>query len=200
MELVRGLHQLFEGNVGHSIWLPPVRMLIPRLWLRFGLTETASNAYRSSLPNRTRPPAVPGISCSNGNPGGPVLCCHGRTLGRLYSIRKLLTLLGLLVAPVAARHLPIQVYTSAQGLPHNAVSCLLPSGAGFLWLCTPEGLVRFDGYHFRVFGPDEGLPSRKVIGMTAAPGGGFWILTDRGLCRLGPASKVGGAVPLAPHR
>jgi signal transduction histidine kinase/ligand-binding sensor domain-containing protein len=120
-----------------------------------------------------------------------MVCWHGSNLDTAHSIRKLLTLLGLLVAPAAARHLPIQLYTSAQGLPHNAVSCLFPSGAGFLWLCTPEGLVRFDGYHFRVFGPEQGLPSRKVISMAAAPGGGFWILTDRGLCRLGPASRVG---------
>ena len=87
--------------------------------------------------------------------------------------------------------MPIQVYTSAHGLPHNAVTCLLPSRTGFLWLCTPEGLVRFDGYHFQVFGPEQGLPSRKVIGLAPAPGGGFWILTDRGLCRLKPSSKVG---------
>ena len=97
-----------------------------------------------------------------------------------------------LCAPLStARHLPIQVYTSAQGLPQNAVECLEPSPAGLLWLCTPEGLVRFDGYHFRVFGPEQGLPSRNILDMVPARRGGFWLLTERGLCRLPPGSKIG---------
>jgi signal transduction histidine kinase/ligand-binding sensor domain-containing protein len=93
--------------------------------------------------------------------------------------------------PLPARHLPIQVYTSAQGLPQNTVRCLLPSPGGLLWLCTSEGLVRFDGYHFRVFGPAQGLPSRSVVDMAVARHGGFWILTEPGLCRLPPGSKIG---------
>jgi signal transduction histidine kinase/ligand-binding sensor domain-containing protein len=101
-----------------------------------------------------------------------------------------MALLALAALPLPARHLPIQVYTSAQGLPQNSVECLVPGG-GLLWLCTPEGLVRFDGYKFRVFGPQEGLPSRNVAAMVAARGGGFWVLTDRGLCRLLPGSKIG---------
>jgi signal transduction histidine kinase/ligand-binding sensor domain-containing protein len=100
-------------------------------------------------------------------------------------------LLAFCAFPLNARHLPIQRYTSAQGLPQNTVECLLPSPAGLLWLCTAEGLVRFDGYHFRVFGPEDGLPSRHVADMTVARRGGFWVLTDRGLCRLPPGSKVG---------
>jgi ligand-binding sensor domain-containing protein/two-component sensor histidine kinase len=100
-------------------------------------------------------------------------------------------LVALAALPLAARHLPIQVYTSAQGLPQNTVECMLPSATGLLWLCTPEGLVRFDGYKFRVFGPEQGLPSRNVVDMVAARDGGFWLLTERGLCRLPPGSKIG---------
>jgi hypothetical protein len=47
-------------------------------------------------------------------------------------------LLAFAALPLPARHLPIQVYTSAQGLPRNSVECLAPSG-GSLWL--PEDLV-----------------------------------------------------------
>jgi ligand-binding sensor domain-containing protein/signal transduction histidine kinase len=100
-------------------------------------------------------------------------------------------LLALLPTSASARHLPIQIYTSAQGLPQNTVKCLLPSAAGLLWLCTPEGLVRFDGYHFRVFAEEQGLPSRNVVDMELASQGGYWILTERGLCRLTAASKIG---------
>jgi ligand-binding sensor domain-containing protein len=51
--------------------------------------------------------------------------------------------------------------------------------------------MRFDGYHFRVFGPEHGLPSRHIVSIVEARDGGFWLLTDRGLCRLPPGSKVG---------
>ena len=75
-------------------------------------------------------------------------------------------LMALIIQHLPARHLPIQVYTAAQGLPRNSVGCMLPSPDGLLWLCTMGGLARFDGYHFRVFGPEQGLPSRNILDMT----------------------------------
>ena len=92
---------------------------------------------------------------------------------------------------LTARHLPIQVYTGAQGLPRNTVGCMLPTPDGLLWLCTMQGLARFDGYHFHVFGPEQGLPSRNILAFTEARKGGYWLLTDQGLCRLAPESKIG---------
>lgn len=71
------------------------------------------------------------------------------------------------------------------------MGCLLPSPTGLLWLCTNEGLARFDGYHFRAFGPEQGLPSRNILAMTAARNGGYWLLTEQGLCRLTNSSKIG---------
>ena len=103
-----------------------------------------------------------------------------------------IALLLTLAAPLlSARHLPIQVFTTARGLPRNTVDCILPSRAGLLWVCTEEGLARFDGYHFRTFGAESGLPSRHVLDMAAARAGGFWVLTEQGLCRLLPNSKIG---------
>lgn len=37
------------------------------------------------------------------------------------------------------------------GLPHNSVTTLLQTRDGYLWLGTPNGLVRFDGLGFAVF-------------------------------------------------
>jgi len=123
-----------------------------------------------------------------------MLCFTKRDLGIERGKRikwRLVACLALGSLPAAARHLPIQIYTSAQGLPHNTVECLVPTPTGLLWLCTSEGLVRFDGYHFRVFGPEQGLPSRNIVNMAIARSGGFWILSDRGLCRLAPGAKIG---------
>jgi hypothetical protein len=60
-----------------------------------------------------------------------------------------------------------------------------------MWFCSTEGLVRFDGYNFRVFGPEQGLPSHVVYDFARSRQGGYWVLTDRGLCRLRPESKIG---------
>src|SRR5437763_12909252 len=83
-------------------------------------------------------------------------------------------LLALLWAWVlGARHLPIQVFTTAQGLPRNQVSCMLFSPTGVLWVCTSEVLARFDGYHFQLFGPDQGIPSRRIPDLFPSLDGGY---------------------------
>lgn len=91
----------------------------------------------------------------------------------------------------SARRLPIQVFASAQGLPRNSAECLASGATGVLWICTSEGLVRFDGQHFRVFGPDDGLPSRNILNFQPSRKGGYWLLTNQGACRLAADSKVG---------
>jgi hypothetical protein len=58
-----------------------------------------------------------------------------------------------------AAQLPVRTYTTADGLPRDWVDCFVPDSRGFLWLCTSEGLARFDGYQFRTYGVDQGLPS-----------------------------------------
>ncbi|QEH43085.1 ATP-binding protein [Chitinophaga sp. XS-30] len=46
----------------------------------------------------------------------------------------------------------IQHFTDENGLPQNSVKFIAPDGAGFLWLATENGLVRFEGTRFRSFG------------------------------------------------
>ncbi len=76
-------------------------------------------------------------------------------------------------------------------MPATSASCIVPDSNGLLWICTNSGLVRFDGYRFHVFGPEEGLPSRRIIGFVVSRHGGYWVTTDVGVCRLPPGSKVG---------
>ena len=105
----------------------------------------------------------------------------------------LLGLLALWVAPLelSALRLPIQVFTTAQGLPRNSATCLVPDRGGLLWICTSEGLVRFDGSEFRTFGRDQGLPSSIMLDLIVSKKGGYWLMTDAGLCRLPPGAKIG---------
>jgi ligand-binding sensor domain-containing protein len=58
----------------------------------------------------------------------------------------LVALLGALAA--AAERLPLKIYTSADGLGSSATFHLVRDARGFVWLCSRDGLVRFDGYRF----------------------------------------------------
>ena len=38
----------------------------------------------------------------------------------------------------------VKQYTTAQGLPSNAIQCLVPGRDGVVWVCTENGLARMD--------------------------------------------------------
>ncbi|WP_188315940.1 sensor histidine kinase [Chitinophaga agrisoli] len=61
-------------------------------------------------------------------------------------------------------HYTQQRYTDENGLPQNTVRAIAPDKAGFLWLATEDGLVRFDGgSRFRHFNKsDLGISSSGV--------------------------------------
>ncbi|MEM7369528.1 MAG: two-component regulator propeller domain-containing protein [Bacteroidota bacterium] len=71
------------------------------------------------------------------------------------------------------------------GLPTGYVNDIHQDERGFLWLCTWEGLIRYDGYNFVSYRPELGdsssISSKYVYCMTGAPKGGLWIGTKKGL-------------------
>jgi ligand-binding sensor domain-containing protein len=73
-----------------------------------------------------------------------------------------LWLVALLLAPAAlhATRLPIKTYTIADGLARDHILSIVPDSHGFLWFCTAEGLLRFDGYQFSNYHTEQGLPWR----------------------------------------
>ena len=87
-------------------------------------------------------------------------------------------------APVRAAQLPVRTYTTADGLPRNNVSCVYSDSRGFLWLCTVEGLARFDGNEFRTYGVADGLPHPVVNTIIETRGGLLVIGTHEGLALL----------------
>jgi ligand-binding sensor domain-containing protein len=48
-----------------------------------------------------------------------------------------------------------QYYGVENGLPTNLIKCLIQDKKGFIWIGTPNGLVRFDGRTF--LNPDSAL-------------------------------------------
>lgn len=55
------------------------------------------------------------------------------------------------------------VYTKANGLPNNNITCIKQDKEGFLWIGTSNGLCRFDGTHFYTF-PMGLINSNRLAG------------------------------------
>ncbi|MGE5815808.1 MAG: two-component regulator propeller domain-containing protein, partial [Acidobacteriota bacterium] len=104
-------------------------------------------------------------------------------------VRWLSVLLLACAANVGAERLPIRIYTTTDGLAHNAVKRIVRDSRGFLWFCTGEGLSRFDGYAFSNFGTDQGLPHASVNDLLETRSGEYWLATDGGLVRFNPTGR-----------
>ena len=109
------------------------------------------------------------------------------------------TLIVLLLACFAGRlpaaRLPIHIYTTSDGLPASSVTCIVPDTQGFLWMCSADGFLRFDGYTFVTYGERDGLPDRMVTAFLQTRGGEYWIGTLRGVARFFPEA-VGSKAPV----
>src|ERR1700692_907584 len=83
------------------------------------------------------------------------------------------------------------------GLNSLTPACILQDQDGFIWIGTPNGLLRFDGNHVLRFGLEQGLLSTNVGQLVRAASGRSWIVTSRGVSYMDggvlhqlPLSKV----------
>src|SRR5262245_56462418 len=97
----------------------------------------------------------------------------------------------LVPAGVRAERLPIKTYSFAEGLSHNRVKKIFQDSHGFLWLCTFQGLSRFDGSQFTNYGAEQGLPFPSLNDIIEMPDGTYWIATNGGgMIRFRPNADV----------
>src|SRR5215472_15789543 len=94
-----------------------------------------------------------------------------------------------LASPLFAERLPIQGYTTAEGLANNRVKRIRSDSRGFLWFCTDEGLSRFDGRSFTNYTVRDGLPHPWVNDLLETRDGAYWVATDAGVSRYSPTGK-----------
>jgi signal transduction histidine kinase/ligand-binding sensor domain-containing protein len=63
-----------------------------------------------------------------------------------------------------------------QGFPRGPVYAITQTSDGYLWIGTESGLVRFDGWNFRmVADSSRNFKIENVLGLTPAPDGSLWI-------------------------
>ncbi len=77
-----------------------------------------------------------------------------------------------------------------EGLTQNEVSAALQDSMGFLWIGTPDGLNRYDGYEFAVFQFDPTDPTsisdNRITSLLETSNGTLWVGTADGLNRYDP--------------
>src|SRR5262249_33293529 len=88
------------------------------------------------------------------------------------------------------RQLPIKVYTSEDGLPHDGITKIRADSRGLIWFCTPGGLSRFDGYQFVNYSPAQGLPGTAANNLVVTRAGTYWVANSGGLARFQPQPRM----------
>jgi len=98
---------------------------------------------------------------------------------------------------VAAKRLPVKIYTSADGLGSSFVDWMYRDSRGFMWFCTRDGLSRFDGSRFVTYqiGEKDSPPGIESIYETRD--GRYWVSTTGGLFRFNPnqITQPGSEIP-----
>ena len=89
--------------------------------------------------------------------------------------------IALAASPLSAERLPVRTFTTADGLPRDQLQCVRSDRRGFVWFCTAEGLVRFDGQAAVTFGRDHGLSPPGVRSFLNASGDRYFVGADAGL-------------------
>src|SRR5262245_11502429 len=95
--------------------------------------------------------------------------------------------LATLSAPLHAERLAARRYTTADGLPGDYILRVTRDSRGFLWFSTRDGLSRFDGVRFVIYGVAHGLSQTTVNDVLETRRGDLWIATNGGgVCLFNP--------------
>ena len=125
---------------------------------------------------------------------GPAFRTISQSGGQHRAMRwALLVLLAMIVAcdvlalPLTPR--PRQL-TVSDGMPSNRLYALAEDGQGYLWIGTVDGLVRYDGYQFRIWRIEDGLPSNAVYAVAVDSQDRIWVGTEQGVRILDKDRRV----------
>ena len=86
-----------------------------------------------------------------------------------------------------------RLYTSEFGLPNSDVNSIYQDAQGFVWICTENGLARFDGRDFVTFrhvrDKEDALASDLVLTAFQDSRQTFWVGTSMGLQTYDPSLR-----------
>jgi diguanylate cyclase (GGDEF)-like protein len=136
-------------------------------------------------------------------PGATILVLRRLTRLGLGTVRQLLLMIVASAVHATLPALPIDDNPLAEPrfasvgtgiIPRQVVAAMAQDRAGFLWIATGNGLVRFDGYQFRPQERESADPATRNLGwirsLLAGSDGRLWIGTDSdGLAVYDPANE-----------
>ena len=74
----------------------------------------------------------------------------------------------------------LKTFTTANGLSHNNINCIVQDKTGFIWIATFDGLCRFDGYEFKKYyhqaGDMTSLPYFEIHSLCVDKDNNLWIV------------------------
>ena len=110
------------------------------------------------------------------------------------SLKRILLVLMLAVPLAAAGVYLFKTLDARSGLTISQINCVLKDSRGYMWLGTPAGLYRYDGYTFHNFqcNSQDGssLPDSYIISIQETLEGTLWIETASGFCVYHPQSET----------
>src|ERR1700688_179919 len=94
------------------------------------------------------------------------------------------TLLLLTSGVLSAQEYNFRTFGVTEGLNNLAVRQVYQDRTGFVWVSTENGIFRYDGERFQLFGGDQGIPSSSGAAFGEAPDGSLLVGGDKGLFRM----------------
>src|SRR5208337_2928299 len=70
---------------------------------------------------------------------------------------------------------------ATDGLGNRNVNCIAQDRSGYLWVGTENGLYRYDGRHFRMYGSADGLHEHVIQSLFLGQDGTLWVGTTAGI-------------------
>jgi ligand-binding sensor domain-containing protein len=114
----------------------------------------------------------------------------------IYFLEKYFLFLMLLFLPMLyaqTNKIRFEHLTTDNGLSSNHISYILQDKKGFLWICTQDGINRFDGYNFKhykhISGNKNSLSDFAASHIFEDSEGLFWISTRDGLNVFDPVEE-----------
>ena len=108
-------------------------------------------------------------------------------------LKRLLIVLMLALPMAAAGVYLFKTLDAHNGLTISQIDCILKDSRGYVWLGTPAGLYRYDGYTFHNFqcNSQDGssLPDSYIISIQETLEGTLWIETAAGFCIYHPQGE-----------
>ena len=111
----------------------------------------------------------------------------------MKTLRKILLVLMLLLPMAVAGIYLFKTLDARNGLTISQITCIMKDSRGYIWLGTPAGLYRYDGYTFHSFQSNSqdgsSLPDSYIISIQETLEGTLLVQTSAGYCIYHPQSE-----------